>query len=114
MGHVIVEPRKVDELVQTSIQQARIRSDEYNNSLLHSCTHGNMEEISARTRGHAALSYDELALKLSSEADIPYCPCGNLAIYAPTALGEQQFSMRDSKQFVAILVSFSVPLQMIG
>ena len=79
MGHVVVESRKVDELVQVSIQQARIRLGEYNNSLLHSCTYGNVEEISARTLGLAALSNDEFTLKLLSEADIPCCACGNLA-----------------------------------
>ena len=79
MGHVIVEPRAVDTLVQHAISQVTARSEEFRRSQLNTYVDGDAHKINARHLGIAAKERDEFAVRLLEEADIPYCSCGNLA-----------------------------------
>ena len=79
MGHVIVETRAVDALVQHAILQATAHPEELERSRLNTYVHGDAQKISARHLGMALKERDEFAVHLIEEADIPYCSCGNLA-----------------------------------
>ena len=78
MGHVVVEPRTVDTLVQNAILQATAYPEEFKHSRLDTYVNGVVQRINARHLGMAAKEHDAFALRLLDEADIPYCPCGNL------------------------------------
>ncbi len=79
MGHVIVEPRAVDALVQHAILQATADPEELGRSQLNTYVHGDAQKINATYLGMAVKEGDEFAVRLLEEADVPYCPCGNLA-----------------------------------
>jgi 3-dehydroquinate synthetase/threonine dehydrogenase-like Zn-dependent dehydrogenase/predicted NBD/HSP70 family sugar kinase len=79
MGHVVVEPRAVDSLIQRAIQQAMAHPEELQRSQLNNYVKGNPQKISARHLAMAFKEGDEFAQRLLEEADVPYCPCGNLA-----------------------------------
>lgn len=79
MGHVVVEPRAVDALIQHAIRQARAHPEELQRSQLNTYVNGDAQKISARHLAMAFKECDEFAVRLLEEADVPYCPCGNLA-----------------------------------
>lgn len=79
MGHVVVEPRAVDALVQHAISQAMAHPEEFRRSNLETYVNGDVQKINARHLGMAAKEHDDFALRLLEEADIPYCACGSLA-----------------------------------
>ena len=79
MGHVVVEPRAVDALVQHAIWRATARSEEFRRSQLYSYVHGDAQRINARHLGMADKEGDEFVMRLLEEAEIPCCSCGNLA-----------------------------------
>ena len=79
MGHVVVEPRAVDVLIQHAVRRAKAHPEELQRSQLNTYVSGDAQKICAR---HLALAFkegDEFAVRLLEEADVPYCPCGNLA-----------------------------------
>lgn len=79
MGHVVVEPRAVDALVQQAISHATSHPDEFQASKVASYANGKAQRINARHLGMAANEGDGWALCLLRDADVPYCPCGNIA-----------------------------------
>ncbi|TAQ89040.1 hypothetical protein B7494_g2630 [Chlorociboria aeruginascens] len=79
MGHVIVEPRAVDRLVQLAISQATTYPEELSRSRLNAYVYGDAQKITVRHLRMAVKERDEFSLRLLEEADVPYCPCGNLA-----------------------------------
>ena len=79
MGHVVVEPRAVDALIQHAIWQAKARPKELQRSQLNTYVNGDAQKISVRHLAMAVKVRDEFAVRLLEEADVPYCPCGNLA-----------------------------------
>ncbi|KAF3911017.1 hypothetical protein AA313_de0202557 [Arthrobotrys entomopaga] len=79
MGHVVVEPRAVDKLVEQAKSHATGRPDEFKASKLYGHVNGDIKEINARNLGMAAQEEDNFALGLLEEAEMPYCPCGNIA-----------------------------------
>ena len=79
MGHVVVEPRAVDALVRHARLQATAHPEEFRRSQLSIYVHGNVQEINARYLGMAVKEFDNFAVRLLEEADVPYCSCGNLA-----------------------------------
>ncbi|KAK0121429.1 hypothetical protein ONS95_009723 [Cadophora gregata] len=79
MGHVIVEPRAVDALVQYAMLQAAARPEEFRGSLVDVYVHGHIQRINSRCLALAAKEDDEFAVRILEERDIPYCACGNLA-----------------------------------
>ncbi|KAM0813229.1 putative 3-dehydroquinate synthase [Seiridium cardinale] len=79
MGHVTVEPRAVDALVQRAISQAISHPEEFQCSVLATLVNRDVTKINARYLGMAAREQDNFALRLLEEADIPYCACGSLA-----------------------------------
>ena len=79
MGHVVVEPRAVDALVQRAILQSKDHPEEFKHSRLSTYVHGDAQNLKARHVGKAAKEHDRFAVRLLEEANIPYCPCGNLA-----------------------------------
>ena len=79
MGHVVMEPRAVDALVQNAILQAEAHPEEFHNSRLYTLVQGSAENINARHLGTAVKEDDKFTLRLLEEADVPHCACGNLA-----------------------------------
>ncbi|POS74151.1 3-dehydroquinate synthase [Diaporthe helianthi] len=79
MGHVLVEPRAVDNMVRMAISQAMMYPDEFAQSVLTTLTGGNPHKIDARHLATAAQRGDEFSLRIADEANVPLCPCGNLA-----------------------------------
>ncbi|KAI3317793.1 3-dehydroquinate synthase-domain-containing protein [Xylariaceae sp. AK1471] len=79
MGHVVVNPRQVDALVLKAITQATLDHEGFEQSKLSMHVSGNAQKINARHIGKAAKENDRFTLRLLEEADVPLCPCGNLA-----------------------------------
>jgi len=79
MGHVVVEPRAVDSLVQHAKLQAEAHPEEFQRSQLNAYVKGNVQNITARNLAMSFKDGDDFAARLLEEKDIPYCPCGNLA-----------------------------------
>lgn len=79
MGHVIVEPRAVDTLVQRTILQAKNHPRKFKRSRLNTYVHGDAQKISATHLKMAVKDRDEFVMSLLEEAEIPNCSCGNIA-----------------------------------
>ncbi|KAK7954419.1 hypothetical protein PG988_015113 [Apiospora saccharicola] len=79
MGHVLVEPRAVDKLVQHAISRAARLPREFENSALYKCVNGNAHELGAPHLRVAIRERDQFALRLLDEVDVPHCACGNIA-----------------------------------
>ena len=79
MGHVIVEPRAVDKLVQHTVLQAKTHPEKFRRSILNTYVQGDTQKISATHLKMAVKDRDEFAMCLLEEAEIPHCPCGNIA-----------------------------------
>ncbi|KAL4721745.1 hypothetical protein ACLX1H_011239 [Fusarium chlamydosporum] len=79
MGHVVVEPRAVEALVNQAISRATTHPKEFKCSRLNHYVSGNVRKINARHLGISAKEGDCFAQRLLEEADVPYCACGNLA-----------------------------------
>lgn len=79
MGHVLVEPRAVDNMVRMAMSQALMYPEEFSQSVLATLTGGNAHNIDAQQLATAAKQGDAFSLRIADEADVPVCPCGNLA-----------------------------------
>lgn len=79
MGHVIVEPRAVDSLVEHAVLQAKIHPERFQRSKLNAYVDGDAQKISTTHLKIAVKARDEFAMCLLEEAGIPHCPCGNIA-----------------------------------
>ena len=79
MGHVIVEPRAVDKLVQHTVLQAKAHPEKFKRSKLNTYVYGDAQKISATHLKMAVRGDDEFATCLLEEAGIPHCSCGNIA-----------------------------------
>ena len=79
MGHVIVEPRAVDTLVQHTVLQAKTQPEKFTRSKLNTYVHGDAQKLSAAHLKMAVKDRDEFAMYLLEEAGIPHCSCGNIA-----------------------------------
>lgn len=79
MGHVVVEPRAVEELVQHAISSATAYPKAFGRSRLSIYAHGDAQRINARHLGMAVKENDDFAMNLLEERRIPCCPCGNIA-----------------------------------
>ncbi|KAK6070798.1 3-dehydroquinate synthase [Seiridium cupressi] len=79
MGHVVVEPRAVDKLVQYAKSESIANPKDFACSRLNSYVCGDTSKISARFLGLAAKEGDEFSLRLLEEQRLPLCPCGNIA-----------------------------------
>lgn len=79
MGHVLVEPRAVDALVEHAISQATDHPEAFRHSRLSTYVRGDAQAISARHLGSAVKEHDEFAMRLLEESNVPNCSCGNLA-----------------------------------
>lgn len=79
MGHVIVEPRAMDTLVQHTVLQAKTHPEKFKRSKLNTYVHGDAQKISMTHLKMAVTDRDEFAMCLLEEAGIPHCSCGNIA-----------------------------------
>lgn len=79
MGHVIVEPRAMDTLVQHTVLQAKIHPEKFKRSKLNTYVHGHAQKIGLTHLKMAVKDRDEFAMCLLEEAGIPHCSCGNIA-----------------------------------
>ena len=79
MGHVIVEPRAVDKMVQHIVLLARTHPEKFSHSKLNTYVHGDPQKISATHLKMAIKDCDEFVMCLLEEAGIPHCSCGNIA-----------------------------------
>ncbi|KAG8162168.1 hypothetical protein KVR01_007933 [Diaporthe batatas] len=79
MGHVLVDPRAVDNMVRMAISQAFVHPEDFSQSELANLTGGDEQKIDAQHLLTAAKRGDRFSLRIADEADVPVCTCGNLA-----------------------------------
>ncbi|KAK4466441.1 hypothetical protein QBC42DRAFT_328047 [Cladorrhinum samala] len=108
MGHVVVEPRAVDVLVQQAISRATSHPDEFQASKVASYANGEAQRINAQHLGMAANEGDGWALRLLQDADVPHCPCGNLADLCAYSSGRA--ALRRARDLVARREDYGVAL----
>ncbi|KAK3987635.1 hypothetical protein QBC44DRAFT_294886 [Cladorrhinum sp. PSN332] len=107
MGHVVVEPRAVDVLVQHAISRATSHPDEFQASKVAAYANGEARRIDARHLGMAANEGDDWALRLLRDADVPYCPCGNIADLCAYSSGRA--ALRRARSLAARQEHYGVP-----
>lgn len=79
MGHVVIEPKAVENLVKHAKQEACAYPEIFKMSALCDLTIGDPDQITARLIGRAVVSQDQFALKLVDSSNLPWCPCGTIA-----------------------------------
>ncbi|KXJ88891.1 hypothetical protein Micbo1qcDRAFT_177925 [Microdochium bolleyi] len=82
MGHVVVEPRLVDEIVAHARAEATRCPAEFSQSLLSTAETAVADQlplITARTLGSAAARSDAFATRVLRDRQLPVCACGTIA-----------------------------------
>ncbi|KAJ1324255.1 2-epi-5-epi-valiolone synthase [Microdochium nivale] len=89
MGHVVMEPRLVDEVVAYAQHEAARCADEFSHSRLAApdAAAGDPGRITARVLGRAAVLGDGFANRLLDDKQVPCCACGTLADLCAYASG---------------------------
>ena len=106
MGHMVVDPRTVDALVQHAKSRATGSPNEFKASKLNAYANGDIQGINARHLGIAAKEEDDFALRLLEEVDVPYCSCGNIADLCSYSSGRG--ALRRAKSLAARRTHYSV------